>query len=288
MHLARVSQGPLQDVLARYIVQYLGAATAIDEHTLVRVIDPHLPPAVHDSLASAGFEQAAGIYVAPRLRGLLSATDAAHALCELSGNALDGSKVLRRVDQISRDGASPTEFLALEAACAPLTLAEPSIPVWSVPIRPQYAWELLGVGESLFTRKDSLGISVEHVYYTGATALPPAGSRVLWYVSGENTPAYVAQSVVAASGRVPWKEAFRSNRRLGIYTRDEVRKAASPSGKVGYITFGRTRPLPRAVALDRANVMASDLGTKMMLRSPWQLPAALATELMEVAFELKQ
>ncbi|MFW2513691.1 GNAT family N-acetyltransferase [Demequina sp. SO4-13] len=288
VHLARVSTGQLEDVLARYIVHLLSTAAALDGSRMVRVTDPLMPPAVQVSLAAQGFARTQDRYVAPRLRGLLSPATAREALKALPGAEQDAIALLRRLADATDGSIRSSELLALETALAPVTLIERSIPVWSVPIRPAYAYELLGIGESLLARKDSLGISLEHVYYTGAPAIPPAGSRVLWYLSGANTPAYVAQSVVIESGHLPWKDAYRVHRRLGVYTREEVRNASTSSGKVGYIVFGRTRPLHRSVSLNRASKAASDLGTRMMLRGPWKLPAVLANELMEVAFEHKR
>ncbi len=292
-HALRVRPGLLEDVMARHIVSRVRTAVPSATAFVVECVDPQMPPAVHSALLSQGFVQEGDAYRAVGLGGLRTVDEARVALRARpevaaavgSEHPVLGDYVARAADGSGEPSVVSRTLLAAEMALAPLTLVDGDIPVWSIPIRPHFAYELFGVGSELSPRQDALGLSVEHVYYTGSRTLPPAYSRVLWYVSGDWDSVFVGHSIVLESARLPWKEAYRINRRLGVYARDEVRKAAHSSGDVGFIRFGHTKLFGNPVPLARARRAASDLGVTMMLRGPWRLPPGAARAILEVGHD---
>ncbi len=292
-HAMRVRPGLLEDVMARHLVARVRSAVPTSESFVVECADPQMPPAVHSALLAQGFVRSGDSYRAGGLSGLRTLAEARLAVRSDSDvsdlvrgayPALWGHAANPEAGNAEREPMSK-DLLAAEMALSPLTLLDGEIPVWSVPIRPHFAYELLGVGAELLPRQDSLGLSVEHVYYTGSRVLPPAFSRVVWYVSGDWDSVFVGHSIVLESARRPWKEAYRLNRRLGVYAREEVRKAAQSSGDVGFIRFGHSRMFGHPVPLARAQREASDAGVTMMLRGPWCLPSEVARAILEVGHD---
>lgn len=286
--LLRVAQGPLGYTIARFLVSQLRAAAPKRIVVNLHCNDPHMSPAVHSALVSQGFSPRDGEYRAIAVKGCMPAHRVADVVRkEMIGADADG-KLAWAISQLDPDsGANPSarDLLSAEMLLAPLTIMDERIDGWSLPIRPHFAYELLGHGMELFPRQDSLGLSVEHAYYSASPQLPPAASRVLWYVSGASEARYVAQSIVVESGRLPWKDAYRKNRRLGVYSHSEVQRTADSAGTVGYVVFGHTRLLANPVNLARAKRFTSESGASMFLQGPWRMPPKLTAQILEAGHD---
>ena len=120
---------------------------------------------------------------------------------------------------------SPALVASVERQMRPVRLVDGCIENWLVPIKPVFATELFNAPPQLFDRSPELGISIEHVYYRGGSSGETAPARVLWYVS---RPAHV---VIGCSDLIEVIDdhpdaLHRRFRRLGIYDREQVRKAA--------------------------------------------------------------
>jgi len=292
VHALRVRRGPLEDVLARHIVARLRTAVPSPSGFRIDCADPNMPPSLHAALAAQGFVRVGNTYVAVGAGGLVRTSSVASVLSDGGELVVEVASEMPAVSMVvSHSGEgdevplAPGALLAAEVALSPVTLVDDGIPIWSVPIKPHFGYELLGAGSEIFDRQDALGLSVEHVYYTGSRTLPPPYSRVLWYVSGVRDAAFVGHSIVLESARLPWKDAYRTNRRLGVYTHEEVRKAAHSSLEVGFIRFGHTKMFGHPVPLALAQREASDAGVTMMLRGPWCLPPEVARAILEVGHD---
>lgn len=278
-------------VLAMFLVAQVRRELARDGVRRIHISDPHLATTVRDALEYHGFTRDGENYLASPLFGALSldaiearvAGTSAHDSADSETDRKRGLGVIPPAHEAGI-GASARQLALLERRHAPVAVIDDALQVWSVPIRQHFAFELLGHGLQLSPRKDSLGLSVEHVYYSKSGNVPPRFARVLWYTSGKYDPGYYHHSFVVESETLPWKEAFRKYRRLGVYTYEQVRDAANSRGNVSVIHFGDTRSLPSPIRLSAAESLASDLGSKILFRGPWRIPNELARTMMEVGY----
>lgn len=162
-----------------------------------------------------------------------------------------------RLDPLLADmpARGPDFWAEVEHRGWPLKVLGTGVTCAIVPIRPQFAADLLGF-PILTSRPAPLGLSREHVYYRaprGALA-PPA--RLLWYASSP-VSAIVAASSVLSVRTAPADELHAENARYGVWSRAMVRHRAQ-GGRVQAIRF-RDTELLRPVNFEKlSSLSASD------------------------------
>lgn len=151
------------------------------------------------------------------------------------------------------------EWAILEHRGWPLKVRGSEIPSVIIPIRPQFAADLLDL-DILTSRATALGLSREHVYYRAPVGRVPAPGRILWYASAP-VKAVVACSRVIDVVRGAPDDLHRANARLGVWSRATVRDRAH-HGQVQAIRFGDTERLSPINFERLADLAQSDrLGT---------------------------
>jgi hypothetical protein len=246
--------------------------------TLV-ISDQNLSPQLPEGLISEGFVEAEKEWWSVAIDKHIPSISVAHAMSQLTPLpkqlGVDVAIPKLRLEQLTS-----SEILELERRFAPLKVADSRVPTYSVPIRPVWAEQLFDTDLSsgtLFNRNDDLGISREHVYYSGAARGefgPP--SRILWYVSHERkrpgTGAVRATSKVeeVAVGRP--LDLYRRFSRLGVYQREQILKMGAKRGTLMAIRFSDTEvfkfPIPHSEFFE----IVENCGYRVALRSPQKLP----------------
>jgi len=141
----------------------------------------------------------------------------------------------------------------LERRLWPLVLIDLAVPTYVIPVQPGFAELLFGIdrGALWSDRKRGLGLSREHVYYSGSSRpLPEQGSRILWYVTSDRSGTVrkvMAHSRTLDVTRVPAAEAHRANAHVGVFTLRHIEGAASRDGMVTVVRFEDTEILEHPV-----------------------------------------
>ena len=153
----------------------------------------------------------------------------------------------------------------LERRCSPLSLADFEQSFLIIPIRPDYAMNIIDFmrsADDLFGGDPSRLLRSDNVYYRSARTFknlkPPA--RILWYVSADGSIAGSSHLERVEIG--PAKDIFRKHQRRGTLDRRAVVQIAkgNPEGEVMALSFSDTNPFPRRVSLDEIREIYSDLG----------------------------
>lgn len=244
----------LYDTIGRQLCSMLREFALEQSLAGVRVADQYLTPSLESSLDDEGF---------------VRTNDAWQ--CDIDIGLSHTSSVF------GQDPATVADVALYEHRHWPLKLLGGGLRTFLIPIRPVFAEQLIDAQSAegtLFGRRTELGISREHVYYRSwrnshGLASP---ARILWYVSG-STP-YQPEGHIRAVSQL--KEIrvgrpltlYRRFSRLGIYTEDDVKKAAD-DGRVMALRFVDTELLDEPVSLTRMRHIATSLDeTFPVLQSP--------------------
>jgi len=243
------------------------------------ISDKNLSPQLPEGLISEGFVEAGNEWWSVALDEHIPAIGVANAMSQLAALPKElGVDVV--IPRLRREQLTSSEILELERRFAPLKVANSGVPTYSVPIRPVWAEQLFDTelsSSTLFSRHDDLGISREHVYYSGAARGefgPP--SRILWYVSRERqrqgTGAVRATSKVeeVVVGRP--LDLFRRFSRLGIYQREQVLEMGAKRGTLMAIRFSDTEVFKSPIPHSEFLKIIENCGYRAALRSPQKLP----------------
>jgi ribosomal protein S18 acetylase RimI-like enzyme len=227
----------LEDALARQLA-YLQRQVAADRRLgEVFVRDRFATPSITLALSAEGFRPTGSGWVCRVHRGIRDQA-------EVEG--LD-----------AKDPALAVKAAAVEHELWPGKTIGAGIPTYLVPIKIGWAERLFDTGlaeQTLLPRSSSLGLSREHVYYRSPRNHRNlgAGARILWYVSGAG-PAQGEAHIRAVSHVVEVvidrpRTLHRRFERLGVYSKADVEKAASPGGEVMAIRFVDTELLERPIS----------------------------------------
>ncbi len=169
----------------------------------------------------------------------------------------------------------------LERRFWPLTLLSEGIPTFVAPIRPRYAKRLFGLQDDALwsDRKRGLGLSREHAYFSAANrALPPEGSRILWYATADDTDVLrrmVAHSRSRGAQRLSPEQAHDASSHLGVYRRRDVDAAAGKDGLVTVLRFEDTAILPTPLGAAALDTVLERHSVKPPFLSFRQVPPAM-------------
>lgn len=165
---------------------------------------------------------------------------------------------------------------AVEHAWWPVKITDAELPVFLVPVRPRWAYELFGFPEGLLSRDDTLGISREHVYYRAPRPRgEKAPARILWYASSDDT---LSVSAVFACSRLEQcvtddgERLYRQFKRLGVYGRKDVLETSNRyEGQAMALRFSDTALLPATVSHKRLVELGARYGQKVNVQSVFKI-----------------
>lgn len=236
--------------LARAVVHRLRRSALKRSLTAVRVSDQRAPQVVRAALSEDGFVPLDDALVA----GVLDVRSTS-ALLQAAANHLLRSWL---EEAVVAGAESPQRVLELERAVWPAKLLDTDLSNYIVPIRRQWASELLGFDDQLLHRPDPLGISREHVYYRSPLNNPQSPARLVWYVSdttSRGVGAVVAVSHLTAVEVDSPEVLYRRYQRLGVYSRDDIASSAR-NGVATALRFVDTEVFARHVRLEELREMA--------------------------------
>jgi predicted nucleic acid-binding protein len=282
--LLRVA-GPMASTLSRHIVHLQRQRALQLRLGQVTVTDDMISDPLRPALATEGFRGDDGEWHAAPRRGILHARDVGDAP---EVRHRHGSNLSDAVPEFENPSVTPELAADLERQASPLKVVGAGITTYLVPIRSSWAAQLFDSSLSeatLFRRDPVLGISREHVYYSGALRRLRTPARLLWYVSGDRRRCNGTQMVRAVS---TLDEAvidrpgtlFRRYQQLGVWKREEVMVAARKD-KVLAIRFSDTQLLEHPVPLDVLRTLSGEAGHTLFLRSLTEIPERLFASVYE-------
>lgn len=248
--LARTSSGKGETTLARHLLAALRDSATASKIQHVRVVDHLASSAVLASYQAEGFALSAdGKASAYPIEGRGTLAELKRRLHVL-GHTPDQPD--------SRPNDSTLEAAQAEIACAPYRVLGAGLRTFIVSIKPTWARNLFSAkspqGE-LMPREWTLGLRREQIYYRSPHA--PGGieapARILWYVSGPNTPGGgeirgVSQLREVVKG--PAVHLHNRFKRLGTYSLQQVEGSADKTGTAMALRFSHTQEFDRGIGLD--------------------------------------
>lgn len=282
--VARMNPFALQATFALQAATLLRRSAEAAGLRAIRVTDPHPHPVLVDALIRDGFRPSADGALALTIPTLCTidqlAGVVAAAAADPTISANESRPWLEAVDRLTVRPRAETA-LSLERQFRPLCVVDAPVDTWLVPIRPKFSAPLFGYPQELLARPDELGIGVEHVYYRGGRSGETAPARVLWYVSGPNDGVVMGRSELIEVVDSPWEVAYRTFRRLGVYTRPDVEHTADARGQVRALRVINTEVFDRPLPLRLLQRFARDAGRGLQLQSPSRISADLFTLIMK-------
>ena len=277
--------GPLASTLSRHVAHIQRQRALQLGLPEARVCDDMLSASFRAALAAEGYRyDEAGAWRATPRRGVLRA-NAIGAFGRSPDR--DQRAINERLRGVAEDlPRSPRLAADLERELAPLKVLGAGIRSYLVPIKSHWAAELFDSALSrgtLFGRDPALGISREHVYYSGALRPPRIPARIVWYVSGAaragsapvRSVSTIQEAVVDRPGTL-----YRRYQHLGVWKRDEV-LAAARNGKVLALRFSDTELLNNPLSLAELRSLCEHAGHTLVLRSIAELPEHLFASIYE-------
>lgn len=278
--LLRMRECPIQATLAAQVASAVRTVAVEAGVNGIVVTDPHRHPSMFDALIADGFRLVGDSIAAVAVPGWTTIGLLPQRLAEVALGLGELSESFTDLLAPSADvQGSAAAALNIERQLRPLRVVDAPVPCWLVPIKSVFSSQLFGYPWELFPRQDSLGISIEHVYYRGGKSGETAPGRVLWYVSGAKEVIAVSDLDEVADGDP--LELWRRFRRLGVYGRGEVLATANKrSGKVRALRVVNTQPFPHRLGLPRLRQLAARHGQNLRLRSASQIASGLCAEVM--------
>jgi GNAT superfamily N-acetyltransferase len=277
--LLRVLPGPLSHVVARTMLSMFVYGAARSGRLVTCVSDSLLDAALSQLLPDLGF-------ISGETRswkcGMLGCISSAELLARLRSEVLPADArafVDNLIIDVEATGTLGFPSSArLERRLWPARILGVGIPSYLAPIQPQWARELFDTElalEGLFPPNRQLILNHENVYYrSGRGVRPPAGARLIWYVTGQfgGRPVKSVRAcsscddvVVDSATRV-----YKSYRRLGIFAWHNVLQAAQGElhRSIMAIRFVRTEEYQNPVPLSQARTVHTTLtGKALSVRS---------------------
>lgn len=266
--LIRATTGRGETTIARHLLAMVREQAVAAGAETITITDPLVPAAVQRSYRDEGFAARGEVVVAHALRGRGTLGDLRRRAEDLGSPLAQGDALGDQSDALVARAAAAEQWFA------PYRVMGAGVPSFFLPIRHGWATRLLGAGLAegqLWAQEWGLGLRRELVYYrnprnAGGLAAP---ARLLWYVSGNEPGAgmiratsHLTEVAVDDADRL-----YHRFRRLGVYTRDDVRGRADVRGHAMALRFSHTETFDEPIALpDYRGVLAAE-GTPVVLRS---------------------
>lgn len=275
----RTASHPLEESLARQLLFSLKSHGRDCGAQVVRITDACPSPAGQAAAGDDGFFEHKG--------GLAALLVDVCGKAEEVGSAAAAVAAELGVEPAPLSAGLPAEVAStVERAWWPAKVMDSLMPSFTVPIEPRWSTELFNVPAMLLPRNDVLGISREHVYYrSSGRRNESVPGRLLWYVS-KGTNGQEGQMVIGSSRLdeviVDTPDAlFSKFEHVGVYGRDEVRRAADSTGRAMALRFSDTEIFPKPVTLRRLSALAESLGLPLSLISLTKI----SNELFQAVYE---
>lgn len=280
--LMRVKDDPLALTLSRQLLFMFRRECRVRRCVEVRVIDPRVSRVVQ---SAADFEEFR------RTPGGLSClvVDVAASAGMVGDVATDVAS--RRSG--ARDLPALTPGMSAQAAARvekqiwPAKLLDSLLPTYIVPIRANWSSELFGEPEGLFARRSELGISLEHVYYRSARpGVVVAPARILWFrtaIDGGPAGEVIGVSMLDDVVEGQPDALFKRFSHLGVYSLDDVRRAAADRGVAQALRFSMTEIFDTKISVRQLQGIADRYGSTLFLQSPHRVTTEVFSEIWRVA-----
>jgi hypothetical protein len=232
VEILRVGRGTLSTTIALQLARHLRVIARQNALQQVEIVDPARGPVIQAALVQDGYTDT------DEPKATLVDRLASPEEFQLSTRDMDPD-----LDAVRK----------VERRFWPLVLVDVAIPTYVIPVQPAFAELLFGIDRAALwsDRKRGLGLSREHVYYSGSSRpLPEPGSRILWYVTSDNSGTVrkmMARSRTVGVERLPAEAAHQANAHVGVFTLRHVRGAAASDGMVTVVRFEDTELLNHPV-----------------------------------------
>lgn len=226
--ILRTGRGESSTTIALQLARHLRSVARRNSLTTVEITDAQCGPVIQSALAHDGYD----------------GSDTPRAT--LVDDRVSGTKYDMPMLGDEPDLQAVRE---LERRLWPLVLVDLAVPTYVIPVQPVFAELLFGIdrGALWSDRKRGLGLSREHVYYSGSSRPEPErGSRILWYVTSDRSGTVrkvMAHSRTMDVARMSPAAAHQENAHLGVFTRRHIEGAASRDGMVTVVRFEDTEIL---------------------------------------------
>lgn len=190
--------------------------------------------------------------------------------------------------QLSEDAASGdiASTQRLEALIHPGKVTFGKLPIYVVPIQPEWAQELFDFriwSRPLLRMDTRLVVNPDSVYYKRPRNSPKGDfARILWYVSGEKQRGggcIRACSILTKGVTGTVKDLYREYQRLGVFEwRHLMDHFKKPDAPAFAMEFTRTELFPKTISLDELNTILVEDGMKRQ-------QFVSAVEISQAAFE---
>ncbi len=209
----RARKHPLSGLICRHVLRDMIRQAADRGSRMVRVTD-EVDSNLASILTELAFESCQTGWTRSIFSGVVRPSE---ILADSVASALIGS-------HLEMSAPTPDQVMQADHRLWPAQLESPSVRSIVVPIQPQWAVDLFDAGlasSRLLDAEPRLMLNLENVYYTAKpTNLRPL-SRVLWYVSKdesfERVGAIRAASWIAELHTGPALDMYRRFRHLGVY-----------------------------------------------------------------------
>ncbi len=181
----------------------------------------------------------------------------------------------------------------LEERFWPLKVLGSEIPAFIIPIRESWAAALFDselADRDLFTVPERPALALENVYYSASNISIPAGSRILWYVSGKINELR-AVSLCLATDTDTATNLSRRYHRLGAYRWQDVLGCAKgqANAEIRAYRFARTELATRPVGWKQlAQLIREFTGKNQQIQSPLRISEQLFARIYREAMGLAQ
>ncbi|ROS65436.1 hypothetical protein EDF42_1860 [Curtobacterium sp. PhB172] len=264
--LLRVARRRETTTVALQLARHTRHVARQNQLPVVQITDPVVADVVRDGLRTEGFD------------------------AELRAEVIDLAEPASRflADHPSEVLRTAAQLRDVEHRYWPLVLLGAGAPTYIAPIQPRFIYPLFGIPRQALWGDDrplALGLSREHVYYSGSSrALPPPGARILWYASADDTEtirSIVAYSRSLGCERTSPDEAFRRYKQLGVFKRRDVRSAGDKRGRVTVVRFEDTELFDRRIGGHELAELLEQHDVKHPIPSFRQVPSTLFDDLVQ-------
>ena len=182
----RVGQDAICQVVAKHLVNDVILTASAEGRNTIRISDGHLHKYIVSALQEAGFFYLQKYWIKITLQEIVSISDLLQKLSNDSWPSYT-TETLKSFSTFLQNSPTTENLLEIEKALWPIKFENLNIPVFIVPIKPEWAMHLFDAdiaGQDLFGGDPSLILNVENVYYRSSKPkVISSPGRVLWYVS---------------------------------------------------------------------------------------------------------
>ncbi|MFH5230223.1 hypothetical protein [Antrihabitans spumae] len=258
----RVNPSELSSTVARQIIFSLRRTAVSLSSSAILVEDPYISRTTRALLEVEGFAAGSGGVAIAYVISKCSAWEEVRRMVMAAGGDLS-----------MLESACPTaeQIAELERIWWPVKIIDGDLPNYFVPIKSNFAYELLGHANTLISRSVELGLSREHVYYRSARMQLQAPARLLWYSSEQDMQVVACSRLLESSTGTP-ESLYQSFKQLGVWNLSMIRNAADDKNRVGVLRFTDTEIFERPIPL---NTLRRFSGAKLPSQGPRRIDNSL-------------